>query len=238
MPRPAVEHSQFSITVLGLVQLARGHASSALTSESLFANPLSGAAGALAQAGPSEVARALYSGLWAFDGWNQANYVGGEMRDAQRNIPRAIHCSMGAVIVSPPPLMSCLLSTGTDPVLPCESLVFRRPGEGAHRSGAKWRTHRRISQATLARSNTVALDFGRALFGPVGGVAFALMVAISCFGALNGASPSLHVPRHPRSCVRASRVGVHVVAPHLRGGQGGMAACTLWAAPPSPADTA
>lgn len=124
---------QFSITVLGLVQLARGHASSALTSEPLFANPLSGGM----QAGPSEVARALYSGLWAFDGWNQANYVGGEMRDAQRNIPRAIHCSMGGVIVSlPPSLTSGRLSAGADPVLSREFVVFRRAGEGACRSGS------------------------------------------------------------------------------------------------------
>lgn len=36
-------------------------------------------------------------------------------------------------------------------------------------------------------SNTVALDFGRALFGPIGGSVFAFMVAFSCFGALNGA---------------------------------------------------
>jgi hypothetical protein len=35
-------------------------------------------------------------------------------------------------------------------------------------------------------SNAVALDFGRVLFGPVGGVVFAIMVAVSCFGALNG----------------------------------------------------
>jgi len=35
-------------------------------------------------------------------------------------------------------------------------------------------------------SNTVALDFGRTLFGPIGGIIFAVMVAISCFGALNG----------------------------------------------------
>lgn len=41
-------------------------------------------------------------------------------------------------------------------------------------------------QTTVGLSNTVALDFGRALFGPVGGIIFALMVAISCFGALNG----------------------------------------------------
>lgn len=38
----------------------------------------------------------------------------------------------------------------------------------------------------MGASNTVAMDFGRALFGPVGGVVFALMVAFSCFGALNG----------------------------------------------------
>jgi hypothetical protein len=30
------------------------------------------------------------------------------------------------------------------------------------------------------------MDFGRAMFGPVGGTVFALLVAISCFGALNG----------------------------------------------------
>ena len=87
--------TQLSITALGLVQLARGHASVALTSEPLFVNPFAGGA-----VGPSEVARALYSGLWAFDGWNQANYVGGEMKDATKNIPRVIHSSMAIVIVS------------------------------------------------------------------------------------------------------------------------------------------
>jgi len=43
-----------------------------------------------------------------------------------------------------------------------------------------------LDKDTVARSNTVALDFGRALFGPFGGVFFAIMVAISCFGAMNG----------------------------------------------------
>jgi len=41
-------------------------------------------------------------------------------------------------------------------------------------------------QVTVGLSNTVAMDFGRALFGPVGGIVFAFMVAFSCFGALNG----------------------------------------------------
>lgn len=43
-----------------------------------------------------------------------------------------------------------------------------------------------LYQETVARSNTVALDFGRALMGPVGALIFAGMVAFSCFGALNG----------------------------------------------------
>ena len=48
---------------------------------------------------PAEYALAIYSGLWALDGWDQANYVGGEMRNPDKNIPRAIHSSMILVIV-------------------------------------------------------------------------------------------------------------------------------------------
>jgi hypothetical protein len=50
-----------------------------------------------------------------------------------------------------------------------------------------------LLQDLVGRSNTVALDFGRALFGPIGGTVFALMVAISCFGALNGMSYSVPI---------------------------------------------
>ena len=44
-------------------------------------------------------AQALYAGLWSFDGFNQANYVAGEMRNPARDIPRAIHSSMALVAV-------------------------------------------------------------------------------------------------------------------------------------------
>ena len=49
-----------------------------------------------------------------------------------------------------------------------------------------------LDKDTVGKSNTVALDFGRALFGPMGGSIFAFMVAFSCFGALNG-MPNLDV---------------------------------------------
>lgn len=43
-----------------------------------------------------------------------------------------------------------------------------------------------LDKAVVASSNTVALDFGTQMLGPAGGISFACLVAISCFGALNG----------------------------------------------------
>lgn len=43
-----------------------------------------------------------------------------------------------------------------------------------------------MAKDVVSLSNTVAVDFGRALFGSAGGTLFAFMVAFSCFGALNG----------------------------------------------------
>ncbi|GJE86900.1 L-methionine transporter [Phanerochaete sordida] len=133
-----------AITVVGIIQLVRGHASTSFTMD-LFAG---------SSKSPSEYALALYSGLWAVDGWDQANYVGGEMKNATKNIPRAIHTSMGIVTV-----LFLLANVAYFVVL---------------------------DKMTVGLSNTVALDFGHAVFGRVGGIVFAVMVAFSCFGALNG----------------------------------------------------
>ncbi|KAF8576395.1 amino acid transporter [Ramaria rubella] len=77
-----------SIAVLGLVQLARGRISTSLT-DPLFSGTTENV---------SSYALALYSGLWAFDGWDQINYVAGEMKNPEKNIPRVIHSSMAIVI--------------------------------------------------------------------------------------------------------------------------------------------
>jgi hypothetical protein len=47
------------------------------------------------------------------------------------------------------------------------------------------------TEVTVERSNTIALDFGRELFGAFGALVFAGVVAISCFGATNGISCSV-----------------------------------------------
>ncbi|KAK5993596.1 Solute carrier family 7 member 6 [Cladobotryum mycophilum] len=49
---------------------------------------------------PSNWAMALYAGLWAFDGWDNTNYVVGEFRNPSRDLPRVIHTAMPLVIFS------------------------------------------------------------------------------------------------------------------------------------------
>ncbi|TFK42551.1 L-methionine transporter [Crucibulum laeve] len=133
------------ITVLGIVQLARGKSTESFR-QPWFDN---------SSHSPSTYSLALYSGLWAFDGWDQANYVGGEIHHPERNIPRAIHSSM--IVVT---FLFILANISYFVVL---------------------------DKNLVGLSNTVAMDFGRALFGTAGGTLFAFMVAFSCFGALNGA---------------------------------------------------
>lgn len=110
---------------------------------------------------------ALYAGLWAFDGWDnvcicssrrilltaKTNYVTGELKNPNRDLPRVVHSAMPLVIVS-----FLLANVSYFLVLP---------------------------HSTIEASNTVAVDFGRKVFGPVGGLILALVVSGSCFGALN-----------------------------------------------------
>ncbi|KAF8428726.1 amino acid permease-domain-containing protein [Tirmania nivea] len=46
-----------------------------------------------------DIALALYAGLWAFDGWDNVNYVTGEMRHPSRDLPLVIHTAMPTVII-------------------------------------------------------------------------------------------------------------------------------------------
>lgn len=48
----------------------------------------------------SQWAVALYAGLWAFDGWDNTNYVTGEMINPARDLPRTIHTALPIVIIS------------------------------------------------------------------------------------------------------------------------------------------
>lgn len=104
----------------------------------------------------SNWAVALYAGLWAFDGWDNTNYVTGEFKNPSRDLPRVIHTAMPAVIAA-----YLLANMAYFFVLPL---------------------------AVIERSNTVAVQFGSRVFGPVGALCLALIVGTSCFGALNAAT--------------------------------------------------
>jgi amino acid transporter len=108
--------------VLGMVQLARGKASTSFRKPLFVGSSTS----------PSSWSLALYSGLWAFDGWDQANFVGGEMSHPEKNIPRAIHSSMSLVMVthllSRPVVMTDFYITVV--IFTGKCLVFRSPRRG------------------------------------------------------------------------------------------------------------
>ena len=101
----------------------------------------------------SSWAVALYAGLWAFDGWDNTNYVVGEFVAPSRDLPRVIHTAMPLVI------LSYLLAN--------LAYIFVLP------------------PAIINSSNTIAVQFGSVVFGPIGALVLALIVSASCFGALN-----------------------------------------------------
>ncbi len=112
------------------------------------------------------------------------------MRNPEKNIPRAIHTSMVVVVVRMFPFVENII------ILTLGQLLFMLTNISYFvvLDKVSFRVFRRCYhshdhcpwQATVGLSNTVALDFGRAIFGPIGGSIFAILVAISCFGALNG----------------------------------------------------
>ncbi|KAK9451913.1 amino acid permease-domain-containing protein [Limtongia smithiae] len=79
---------------------------------------------------------ALYAGLWAFDGWDNLNYVAAEMKNPARDLPKVIHLAMPIVITG-----YVLANVAYYAVLPAEQIassntvalafgekVFGRPG--------------------------------------------------------------------------------------------------------------
>ena len=137
------------VTIIGIVVAATGFSYKGnITTEWKTTNWFEGTSHDL-----SSWAVALYAGLWAFDGWDNTNYVVGEFVRPDRDLPRVIHTAMPLVII-------CYLLANT-------AYIFVLPAE------------------VIDSTNTVAVHFGSAVFGPIGALCLALIVSLSCFGALN-----------------------------------------------------
>ncbi|WWC89749.1 uncharacterized protein L201_004675 [Kwoniella dendrophila CBS 6074] len=132
------------VAILGFIALLRNGSGDFLTPSGFFEGTKSDL---------SSYAIALYSGLWAFDGWDSCCWVTGEMINPSKNLPRAIHSSMSTVLS-----LFILANISYFMVL---------------------------SPSIVVASNTVALDFGKETIGKFGMVVFSVLVAVSCFGALN-----------------------------------------------------
>ncbi|TPX36388.1 hypothetical protein SeLEV6574_g08076 [Synchytrium endobioticum] len=98
-------------------------------------------------------ALAMYSALWAYDGWNNLNLVTGELQNPNRNLPRTLIAGPLIVVAS-----YLLANIGYYSVLPADA---------------------------VASSTTIAMDFGRTVFGNVGGLLIPLIVLASTLGAAN-----------------------------------------------------
>ncbi|KAK9350950.1 amino acid permease-domain-containing protein [Lipomyces doorenjongii] len=81
--------SLVAITVIGLVVLVFRKGAENFT-EGWFA----GSSSSL-----GNYAIALYAGLWAFDGWDNLNYVAAEMKNPSKDLPLVIHLAMPIVII-------------------------------------------------------------------------------------------------------------------------------------------
>ncbi|CCG82589.1 putative Amino acid transporter [Taphrina deformans PYCC 5710] len=79
-----------AITGIGFVWLGLGHGTDVYRVNPFSGSSLNGGTYALA----------LYSGLWAFDGWDNCSYVANEMINPARDIPRVVHVAQPIVITA------------------------------------------------------------------------------------------------------------------------------------------
>ncbi|PKS05323.1 hypothetical protein jhhlp_008697 [Lomentospora prolificans] len=84
------------VTIIGIVVAATGFSSSGEASRDWKDHPWFEGTSKDA----SSWALALYAGLWAYDGWDNTNYVVGELRRPTRDLPRVIHTAMPLIILS------------------------------------------------------------------------------------------------------------------------------------------
>jgi amino acid transporter len=102
---------------------------------------------------PGDYALATYSALWAYDGWNSLNLVTGEMKNPEKNLPRAV--TGGPLLI-----MVCYVFT---------NLAYFAV----------------VAPSIVMSSNTIALEFGRIVFGSLGGTIIPLIVIISCLSSVH-----------------------------------------------------
>ncbi len=107
---------------------------------------------------------AMSGAFWAYDGWINVTYLAGEVKDARRNLPKALITGMLVVIV-----VYILVNLAYIYVIPVGSIAER------------------FQQAEAAgQPYLLATDVAGRFWGGWGGALIAVIIMISTFGTLNG----------------------------------------------------
>ncbi|HCA42568.1 MAG TPA: amino acid permease [Bacteroidetes bacterium] len=102
---------------------------------------------------------AMLGAFWAYDGWNNIGYLGGEVKNAKRNIPIALFGGVSIVI-----LIYLLINFVYFYVLPVEKVM-----------------------EIAGRENTIiAVEVMRSFTGATGAIFISILIMISTFGTTNG----------------------------------------------------
>jgi APA family basic amino acid/polyamine antiporter len=109
------------------------------------------------------VAAALQGAFWAYDGWNKLTYIGGEIKDPQRNLPRGLILGMFAVTG-----IYLLMNAAYSYVLPIDAmakskLVAAEVAEKCFAGGSRW-VAAAVMISTFGTANAVILASARVYF--------------------------------------------------------------------------
>lgn len=156
-----------AITVIGIVVAATGfsHAGK-ISTEWKTENWFAGTSSNL-----SNWAVALYAGLWAFDGWDNVSHPPILPINLQNSDKSQTNYVVGEFKYPsrdlPRVIHTAMPLVIVSYILANTAYIFVLPA------------------ATIASSTAIAVQFGNIVFGPPGSLALAIIVSLSCFGALN-----------------------------------------------------
>jgi basic amino acid/polyamine antiporter, APA family len=109
------------------------------------------------------IAFALQGAFWGYDGWNKITYIAGEVKEPQRNIPRAL--LVGMLIVT---AIYVIMNLAYSYVLPIDvmahsKLVAADVAERCFRGGGRW-VAAAVMISTFGTANAVILASARVYF--------------------------------------------------------------------------
>jgi len=131
------------------------------------------------------IAASLQGAFWAYDGWNKLTYIGGEIKDPQRNLPRGLIFGMLAVTG-----IYLLMNLAYAYVLPIDAMAKSRlvaadVAEKCFAGGSRW-VAAAVMLSTFGTANAVILATARVYFS---------MARRGVFPSFLGqANPRFHTP--------------------------------------------